>query len=122
MKDSLADGVPTVPRGILVSATLIPQSKADLAEFERKINALVTEETRLATQRHQLEHERDRIRAFIEMYLRYTGSMDDAAKVINSTEGGGASNTNASVNSAPSACSVAARSQAGGYSADAGDD
>jgi hypothetical protein len=51
----------------------IARAEADLLEYERKINALMTEEARLDAQRRQLEHERDRVRAFVEMYQHYTG-------------------------------------------------
>lgn len=62
----------------------VARAKADLVEFERKINALMSEESRLGLQRLQLEHARDRIRAFIEMYQHYTG--DDHAEAGDAEE------------------------------------
>jgi hypothetical protein len=52
----------------------IGRAKADIAEFDRKINVIRNEEARLESQRRQMESERDRIQAFVEMYERYAGS------------------------------------------------
>src|SRR5712671_1638694 len=54
----------------------LARAKADVTEFDRKINMIRAEETRLEQQRRQMESERDRISAFIEMYERYTGRGD----------------------------------------------
>jgi hypothetical protein len=58
----------------------IARAKADIAEFDRKINILLSEEARVEQQRLQMERERDRIRAFVEMYERYAGRGDGAAE------------------------------------------
>jgi hypothetical protein len=50
----------------------VARAKADIAELDRRINTVMTEEARLAQQRLVMERERDRIRAFVEMYQRYT--------------------------------------------------
>jgi hypothetical protein len=52
----------------------ITRAKSDIADLERKINAVKTEESRLALQRTLMERERDRIKAFADMYPRYTES------------------------------------------------
>lgn len=49
----------------------IELAKADIVQLDKKINSLRAEESRLEMQRKQFEHERDRVRAFVEMYGRY---------------------------------------------------
>ena len=49
----------------------VERAKADIAEYDRKINTIMSEEARLESQRLQMESERARIQAFVEMYDRY---------------------------------------------------
>jgi hypothetical protein len=52
----------------------ITKAKSDIADLDRKISAIKAEEMRLALQRTGMERERERIKAFADMYPRYTGS------------------------------------------------
>lgn len=54
----------------------IARAKSDIVELDRKISVVTAEESRLATQRSGMESERERIRAFVEMYYRYTGTAE----------------------------------------------
>jgi hypothetical protein len=53
----------------------IIRAKADLADLDRKIGVIKSEEDRLATQRQGLESDRGRVLAFIEMYQKYTAPL-----------------------------------------------
>jgi hypothetical protein len=55
-------------------AAPITKAKSDIADLDRKINAIKTEESRLALQRTVMERERERIKAFADMYPHYAGS------------------------------------------------
>jgi len=63
----------------------IARAKADIAEYDRKINVIRNEEARLESQRRQMESERERIQAFVEMYERYAGRTVEVAKMSDQT-------------------------------------
>jgi hypothetical protein len=56
----------------------IVRAKTDLADLDRKIGVIKSEEDRLATQRQGLESDRNRILAFIEMYQKYAAPLGSA--------------------------------------------
>jgi hypothetical protein len=62
----------------------VSRAKADIVDFDRKINMVRTEQARLEAQFRQLETERNRIQAFVEMYERYTG------RTVNTSQPGAA--------------------------------
>jgi len=51
------------------------RAKADLADLNRKIGVIKSEEDRLAAQRQGLESDRSRVLAFIEMYQKYAAPL-----------------------------------------------
>jgi hypothetical protein len=59
--------------------TAVIRAKADLADLDRKIGVIKSEEDRLATQRQGLESDRSRVLAFIEMYQKYTAPLGSRA-------------------------------------------
>lgn len=73
----------------------ITKAKSDIADLDRKINAIKTEESRLALQRTTMERERERIKAFADMYHHYAGSPEPSEnKQIHLTEGQSSQNFN----------------------------
>lgn len=63
----------------------IARAKADILEFDRKINTIEAEQVRLEAQKRQMSGERDRIKAFVEMYQRYATDSPAAASAGNGT-------------------------------------
>ena len=49
----------------------VARAKAEMADFDRKINMMVADEARIASQRKRMEAQRDKIRSFLEMYEHY---------------------------------------------------
>jgi hypothetical protein len=61
-----------------IEDTAVIRAKADLADLDRKIGVIKSEENRLATQRQGLESDRSRVLAFIEMYQKYAAPLASA--------------------------------------------
>ncbi len=61
-----------------IEDTAVIRAKADLADLDRKIGVIKSEENRLATQRQGLESDRSRVLAFIEMYQKYAAPLAGA--------------------------------------------
>jgi hypothetical protein len=79
----------------------ITRAKADIAEFDRKINVIEAEQTRLEAQKRQMMTERDQIRAFVAMYQRYATEAPPPADSGAASGGNGADHAASPASSAP---------------------
>src|SRR5260370_26799354 len=67
----------------------VARAKADITEFDRKINTIEAEQARLEGQKRSMVIERDRIKAFIDMYQRYATEIQSPAQPAAARNGAG---------------------------------